>query len=126
MKVNYREAFTITSDYPIAGLNQWARMSKFKRHNHDIKAKAFFSALLYPYKGSIFIKEFEIELRTNGIHDVDNTITIPKIFVDAIRESKIVVNDNRKFYKGCYLGIDESLKKKHYSIKVFGIFTQKQ
>ena len=125
MKKNYKRAFEIEGDYPVAGLNQWARMSKFERHNHDAKAKLYFSLLLKPYAGVFFFKEFEIELRANTLHDIDNTIIIIKIFVDAIRKLGLAQNDNRKFYKSCRLLVDDSLERKKYIISVSGIFKKK-
>jgi hypothetical protein len=125
MKKKYRHAFKIAADYPVAGLNQWARMSKFERHNHDAKVKLYFSLLLRPYAGIFFFKEFEIELRANTLHDIDNTIIIIKIFVDVIRRLGLAQNDNRKFYKGCRLLVDNSLERKKYIISVNGIFKKK-
>lgn len=124
MKEKYKEIFRIEGALDIPTLNSWARIHHYKRHKYDHENQEAFGYMLNKFKGLYIIKTFEIEVYSNRGDDVDNTIIIAKNFVDALKKSGMVQNDSRKFYKGCYLGIDDTLQKKHFCIIVKGIFTQ--
>ena len=125
MKETYEEIFRIKSDFKIPTLNDWARVYHFKRHDFDKKNQENFMWLLSPYIGKYIIICFEIEVLSNLVADVDNTIIIAKNFVDAMKRTGMITNDNRKIYKGVYLGINKKLAKGFYEVIVKGIFTEK-
>jgi hypothetical protein len=124
MKENYSKIFEIEANLDIPTLNKWARMHYHVRNKCDSKYQEAFSYLLTPFRNKFTIQVFEIEVYSNRNDDVDNSVLVAKIFVDALRKSGMILNDTRKYYKGCYLGIDKNLPRKHFRIVVKGIFTE--
>ena len=124
MKENYREIFQIQANLDIPTLNKWGRMHHYARHKNDTAHQEAFGYLINPHKSKYLIQVFEIEVYSNRNDDVDNSVIVAKNFVDALRKSGMVLNDTRKYYRGCYLGIDNTLPKKHFRIVVKGIYTE--
>lgn len=109
-------SLTINALFP--SLNAWYSMNdKFVR----IKHKKKYGEFLYTQMKDIDIKidTFFIELRYNNRCDCDNNIPIIKILCDVMKDKQIIMNDNKKYFKGLLMRYDDTIKKNSYVINIY-------
>jgi hypothetical protein len=84
------------------------------------KEKVFWTNLFskIPIKNNRQINEYQLTLRYNSRLDADNTILHCKFLIDYLRSTNLIIDDNKKYYKGLHIIPDESLGKKHYKLYV--------
>ncbi len=88
-----------------------------KRHNLKIKYSSIFLELLKKRNIKKFDDPFKLYIKYNSRHDVDNIIGMGKVFVDTMKDVYIP-EDNKKYYKGVSVDIDESLPSNTFKFKV--------
>jgi hypothetical protein len=109
--------FKVEEKYP--SLNQWYS------GRHWGSRSSMKKRWLNLFKGMIAVADideiasFEIVLQFNTGYDVDNNIPIVKVFSDALVESGVVANDNRKFWKDLSIHYDDTLPKNTAIINLY-------
>ncbi len=61
---------------------------------------------------------YEIHIRYNSRHDVDNVILVSKFLSDTLVSQGIVKDDGNKYYKRLNIVIDKELPKDSFLVKV--------
>ena len=61
---------------------------------------------------------YEIHIRYNSRHDVDNVILVSKFLSDTLVDKGVVKDDGNKYYKRLNIEIDKSLPKDTFFVKV--------
>jgi hypothetical protein len=67
------------------------------------------------------LNAFELEVRFNTGHDVDNIAPFTKMFIDSYRELGFVVNDTKDIYKSLKIVPDAGLPKKTLQFKIIPV-----
>lgn len=61
---------------------------------------------------------YEIHIRYNSRHDVDNVILVSKFLSDTLVNKGIVKDDGNKYYKRLDIRIDKDLPKDSFKVKI--------
>jgi Holliday junction resolvase RusA-like endonuclease len=61
---------------------------------------------------------YEIHIRYNSRHDVDNVILVSKFLSDTLVDKGVVKDDGNKYYKRLNIQIDKELPKDAFLVKV--------
>ncbi|KKN46952.1 hypothetical protein LCGC14_0667760 [marine sediment metagenome] len=99
-KISYQGQGVSLNQYYSSG--HWSIRYKLVAKYHDIFKDLFEESELKELDG------FYLLMFYNSRHDVDNTVGLTKLFVDALK-GLYVKEDNKKFYKGVMLFCDGSL-----------------
>lgn len=83
------------------------------------KLRRTFSLLVLEQKPKKMAK-FRVDVRYNSRLDPDNVSL--KYFVDSLKDIGIIIDDNKKFFKGLSVEPDESLKYMTYIVKVTEVY----
>ena len=60
---------------------------------------------------------YELTIRYNARHDVDNVVLVSKFFSDTLVDMDIVKDDGNKYYKKLTIKIDKELPKNIFYVK---------
>ena len=85
------------------------------------KFKERFEKLFKENKELRFIHKFYVKMRFNGRIDTDNNAGLIKVFVDTLRGSGYVKDDNKLYFKGMDIQYDEDLNKNKYIIDLYEV-----
>jgi hypothetical protein len=115
--------YTVPEGEKFTTLNKWYEGGHWSKRK---KLKDYYRAMFLPYfkDKQICISEFEAELSYNYNADVDNVITLLKIFIDNMRDFGIIDNDNTKIFKSLQIRYDSNLAKRSFLIKIKGLRKQ--
>jgi len=65
-----------------------------------------------------FCESYEIHIRYNTRHDVDNVILVSKFLSDTLVDKGMVKDDGNKFYKRLDIRVDKEIPKNTCSVKL--------
>lgn len=71
------------------------------------------------------IEKFRLQVTYRSRHDTDNIIPVLKVFVDQLRYSGVIPEDNRHHYKGLSIDYDDNLPNNTYQLTIIPIQMQK-
>lgn len=95
------------------GTTHWSVLFKKKK-----ELESFFSREILVNLGTnTKASTFGIEIVGNHRSDVDNRVSIVKVFVDCLRKRGIVEDDRPKFFRFCSSWHDESMPINHFEIR---------
>jgi hypothetical protein len=63
-------------------------------------------------------ESYEVHIRYNSRHDVDNVILVSKFLSDTLVAMGIVKDDGNKYYKRLNIKIDKDLPKDSFKVKL--------
>ncbi|WP_066835004.1 hypothetical protein [Rufibacter ruber] len=71
-------------------------------------------------KNAVFgsVTKFRLDLRYNTRLDVDNTVTMVKLFVDQLRYLDVIADDRRTIFTGFSVTYDKDLPQQTYQFTV--------
>ena len=99
---------SITYKGSIPSLNSYAGGKNFYAKAKVIKDIKSALRLLCIQAGFHKVNKFCVEVEFNSRHDVDNVITVEKIFVDSLK-GRYIKEDNKKFFTGLCIKYNETL-----------------
>jgi hypothetical protein len=107
IEVVYKGKWTSTNDL----------RNKHWRSNQGLKNKmrSTYKALILEQNPQP-MKQFRVHVRFNSRIDTDN-VTL-KFFLDALKDAKVIVDDNKKFNRGLHIEPDETLEFNTYVVRV--------
>lgn len=113
-----RKLIVIESNYPYPSLNEFGKNKK--------PEVLFEINKLLQSRKPLLIEEFYVVLEYNYRFDVDNTITIVKLFVDALRYNYYIATDSNKVFKAVKLIYKPDLDYGTWKLSVIGKSPSKQ
>lgn len=108
---------SITYIGAIPSLNSYAGGKNFYAKAKIIKDLKSTVKLLCLEAGFKKVDKFIVDIEFNSRHDVDNVITIGKIFVDSLK-GKYIEDDNKKYYRGLTIRPNEDLKMNTFILSI--------
>ncbi len=110
IEVVYKGKWTSTNDL----------RNKHWRANQGLKVqrRALFKGLILEQKPQP-MEKFKVHVRFNSKIDTDN-VTL-KFFLDALKDSGVIKDDNKKFNRGIIIEPDESLEFNTYVVRIIEV-----
>lgn len=65
------------------------------------------------------LSKYQVQVRYSSRLDPDNVVL--KFFVDALKDTGVIIDDNKKYFRGYSILPDESLNNNQYIIKVIEV-----
>jgi hypothetical protein len=111
---------SITFKGSIPSLNSYAGGKNFYAKAKVIKDIKSDLRLLCIKAGFYKVDKFCIDVEFNSRHDVDNVVTIEKIFVDSLK-GRYIEDDNKKYFRGLSIRPNEELPMNTFILSVISI-----
>jgi hypothetical protein len=67
------------------------------------------------------MEQFFLVTLYNNSHDADNVSGMVKLFVDTLREKRLIINDTPKYFPGLLIFNDRSLPRHTYEFIVIAL-----
>lgn len=98
-------------------LNDWYSNKHWtSRQKQKTQWHSFFSELL---GNQVKLTKYKLEIEYNSRLDVDN-VMVQKFLNDTMKENGWIIDDNKKYFKGMSIAVNEGLPDKTYIIRIFG------